>query len=819
LATSLQQWARRYIGFTQPPRSNPEKRARTRAFFAHGVNKMHLPWAVESLPALLHLSLMLFFAGLVIYLFNINHSVFISVMSWIGLFLMLYGWITMMPIFRHDSPFYTPLSLTVWSLHAAMLYILFSILTVIASSRFVSFRRWLRFRAWGRYYSDRMSGGVWKAMEESASKQSSDFDLCILDWTLGALGEDDMLEKFFEAIPGFSDSKLVKDLQRSLSNMFHWKFVDTLCGFLGRNLLSNSVSEEVKIRRLIIGMNAANAICNSVEIRQILGYLSKLRFDHAPQTIQTVQILARWCTSNEGDISRGVREAVVCILPNVRERDDRWIALAKDQFGLPEDVLRDNISRGDDSVLLAILIHMTRLFIHAKRWDLDILSSISKFDIRDTVPELQNEFCTLWNEIALNARMHGSLSHPLHVLRHIRHVYIALHEGTDAAPTQFFASTAENDYFLYKSSSYPLCNIVAHHPDSTAPRPTQLGDPNDTSAHPTGLESQPIPRGSTAPQQAEQASLVQIFPSSTDYSPSRLQGLPPPFPTAGPEHISPQVTLTLDVDPLVAMEVSDRSCRTPSSTADLTATIVRPDEPTQAVPINKTGESSQAPATTLLPFPHPDPVPDSMTLSTVPHLSSVSVQHPGCFLDVLQLNTLLTLSHPLDMNKQNIATPRATSDITQISSIASQITQSMPNIGFILRTNEESTGVPPTFVSCSSSSPAMTPALHGIIIPAELSSSIESAPVQPSHVSHPSEVPPSSLATSRSEVTPQVTFVLDASTTTNTDTLSAREHDEICELTPSIPMEVSLHISQLGPSMYDIVDDASPPWDRQNDRS
>ncbi|KAF8475257.1 hypothetical protein DFH94DRAFT_603116, partial [Russula ochroleuca] len=68
-ATSLHQWARRYIRVTQPARCSPEKRARIRAFFADGVDKMHMPWAVEGLPALLHLSLFLFFGGLVIFLF------------------------------------------------------------------------------------------------------------------------------------------------------------------------------------------------------------------------------------------------------------------------------------------------------------------------------------------------------------------------------------------------------------------------------------------------------------------------------------------------------------------------------------------------------------------------------------------------------------------------------------------------------------------------------------------------------------------------------------------------------------------------------
>jgi hypothetical protein len=32
-----------------------------RAFFANGVEKMHIPWAVKGLPTVLHLSLFLFF--------------------------------------------------------------------------------------------------------------------------------------------------------------------------------------------------------------------------------------------------------------------------------------------------------------------------------------------------------------------------------------------------------------------------------------------------------------------------------------------------------------------------------------------------------------------------------------------------------------------------------------------------------------------------------------------------------------------------------------------------------------------------------------
>ncbi|KAF8494182.1 hypothetical protein F5888DRAFT_1617119, partial [Russula emetica] len=75
-ATMLQQWARRYLEITQPSRCSPHKRARIRAFFSDGVDKSHLPIVAEALPTLLHLALFHFFAGLLIYLFNANHTVF-----------------------------------------------------------------------------------------------------------------------------------------------------------------------------------------------------------------------------------------------------------------------------------------------------------------------------------------------------------------------------------------------------------------------------------------------------------------------------------------------------------------------------------------------------------------------------------------------------------------------------------------------------------------------------------------------------------------------------------------------------------------------
>jgi hypothetical protein len=57
-----------------------------RAFFANGIDKLHPPWVVKALPILLHLSLSLFLASLLIFLFNANQTAFNAIAGWVALF-------------------------------------------------------------------------------------------------------------------------------------------------------------------------------------------------------------------------------------------------------------------------------------------------------------------------------------------------------------------------------------------------------------------------------------------------------------------------------------------------------------------------------------------------------------------------------------------------------------------------------------------------------------------------------------------------------------------------------------------------------------
>ena len=451
-----------------------------RAFFANDVEKMHISWAVEGLPTLLHLSLFLFFGGLIIFLYNVDYKVSYWVGSWIVLFSGVYGFITLLPLIRQESPYYSPFSVLAWFLYAGIQYVTFKVLTSIAYSR-CSYQSYRRLRDLMRLYRGWMLGGVEKKAEEMAEEQSSKIDVGILDWTINALDEDHSLEKFIEAVPGFFNSKLVKDLREhlpdDLSRRLHFAFRE----FLGCTLSSNLVIDKVKLHRLDISLTAINFI-DVFGVPAILENILTEYWDQVPKTVEMWHTLSPWCTNNNQDIAQYAQGIVGKVLWTVRERDDRWFGLAAHVYDLPERDLRDYFTRDDDSGSLALLIHLTR---RSFRSDLhyEVLGAFAQIDVRNSLLGLRHDFCTLWNEIVHEARNQGYDSTPVRILKEIRHHYIALHQGTDAAPTAFSPSTDSiTDDILLKPLSYPLCDI-ARHRHVPLPAPAQPAHSSDASPH------------------------------------------------------------------------------------------------------------------------------------------------------------------------------------------------------------------------------------------------------------------------------------------------------------------------------------------------
>ena len=217
----------------------------------------------------------------------------------------------------------------------------------------------------------------------------------------------------------------MKHLKGNISEELVNKYGDALNRFLDRTWSSNSVNDSEKLHRLDIATNA----------------------------MSVARHFAGLCVYSDKKV---LNVATARILSSVRERDDRWITHSARVFGLPEQDLRENIALGDDSVLLAILIHVTHRYIPSMFPNRNDLEVLPKFDICNTLPRLQHDFCTLWNEMVQHARResytNGPYGTPADILYWIRHHYIALHQVTGAFPTTFL--------------SYPLCDLASHRPDS-----------------------------------------------------------------------------------------------------------------------------------------------------------------------------------------------------------------------------------------------------------------------------------------------------------------------------------------------------------------
>jgi hypothetical protein len=424
---------------------------------------------------------------------------------------MVYGLITLLPLIWHDSPYYTPLSKPAWFFYASIIYVTFFTIAKCYDTfdRF-SRRSPLRGRQASPIWTTKWHYRAWildgmeLTAEKTAENQSSKLDIRILSWTIGALGDEDSLEKFFQAIPGLFNSKLVNNLETNFPVALLDTFWFALYGFTYRTFSSNAVTELVKSHRADIYKDITSIIP-----RPFLNFPDHFSdfHDRAPVSIERLQAMTRWCTHASGRVSNTARIRAAMNLARMEERDGRWIALASHVSGLSAYDLQRDVSLAGDNMLLATVIDTCRRDFHSNEFTLwGFIEALTEFDIHDTFPTLQHDFCTLWNELVQEANQMPRRT-SIRILSEIRHFYNSLHRGTDASVTAFSASTGRFDGLLWQPSSYPLCNIASHRPDSTTHVPVPNLPPVLLLAQP-GISPDALSCGGTVSRQVRQASIA-----------------------------------------------------------------------------------------------------------------------------------------------------------------------------------------------------------------------------------------------------------------------------------------------------------------------
>lgn len=115
-AMLVKQWARQYeLGLGDQRRLSKQK-ARKRAFRHHGLRKYHFSDIVMWIPMILHAALVLFFVGIIPWLYMLHAAIMAAVVALLGVGALIYLGTAIIPTFQNSAPFIWPMSFVLGSL-------------------------------------------------------------------------------------------------------------------------------------------------------------------------------------------------------------------------------------------------------------------------------------------------------------------------------------------------------------------------------------------------------------------------------------------------------------------------------------------------------------------------------------------------------------------------------------------------------------------------------------------------------------------------------------------------------------------------------
>jgi hypothetical protein len=226
LATLTRQWARRYTQLLETP-NIPRDRARVRSFLFLGTKRYNINLTVEVALTLLHCSVFLFYAGLVIFFFTIFKTMAIVVLIPVGLFATTYFTFTILPFFDRSCPYFTPMSSMSWYLWHTSAYfarlvlrqILRQLHTLLVPYNLGDISSW-RQRTLTRSleyveisvkrHKRRLMDGFRRSIFNDALSAPRDTDVNAFTWLfqLPALVDKRKVEKFVAGMPGETIAQL-----------------------------------------------------------------------------------------------------------------------------------------------------------------------------------------------------------------------------------------------------------------------------------------------------------------------------------------------------------------------------------------------------------------------------------------------------------------------------------------------------------------------------------------------------------------------------------------------------------------------------------
>ncbi|KAJ7766490.1 hypothetical protein DFH07DRAFT_343479 [Mycena maculata] len=189
IATLVEQWARDFVQKTEM-RPSPVIRARIFSYLYFGMKRFNMHILVDLVPLLLHMSLILFFAGLVAFLLPISHTVMAVAAALLGILVAIYCSLTVLPLIYFDCPYRTPFSTVLWRMRQ---------LALLVISRLAEMHH--RVSEPAKTIKDNTMVEVMISQATQLSEDRDQRDRRSFRWTMKSLTDHTELEPFLDGIP------------------------------------------------------------------------------------------------------------------------------------------------------------------------------------------------------------------------------------------------------------------------------------------------------------------------------------------------------------------------------------------------------------------------------------------------------------------------------------------------------------------------------------------------------------------------------------------------------------------------------------------
>ena len=395
-ATLIQQWARKYIDLPQS-RSALSERARFRSVLFFGTEKYHVLFLVKMAPTLLHLSVFLFYVGMMIFCSAIQSTLAGAIFPSIAVVLSVipYFTLTILPCFDHSCLYHTPMSSAWWNLsHTSLSYATLCLCwflrlildpfvphnpgdDVTTSGQPILIKWSKAIDELAERYGKRPHGRFQEIVAKSVLGLSQDTDIKALMWLiqLPAFAEKSKFQRFVASIPGETIIQLFRNItfREHLSTLFR----SCAPGTIG-------LDEHMRRHRLLICLNAVHHISKASTVLPPSSLFTDMRSRFA-----NIAFMRPLWTHSDPAIRVTARSICALFARQLLRKpqlDDWELSWLQDVIGKPTNTIynaRNNLVTVDnmnvDSFVIGALSHQT-----------DDLPNVQATSFKETLKALMN---------------------------------------------------------------------------------------------------------------------------------------------------------------------------------------------------------------------------------------------------------------------------------------------------------------------------------------------------------------------------------------------------------------------------------------------